>query len=343
MFRNAGGVITEDGIRSLALSQRLLGTREIIVIHHTDCGMLTFTDDEFKRSVQHETGIKLSWAAESFGDLEEEVRQSMRRIEASPFVTRHKSLRSFIFDVATGELHEVEANRVGPATRSLQGRSLEAHPGADRSTICPIHRTSPGGRPHMSAPILSFQTAQARRSGVGNLRLRLKPAHRSCGFVQGAWWPRSTQLTTELPLLLAALSPRVGAVDRIIYDKTSWTPASLRMEFRGRSIILEGSSDTSTNILSVIGEGFGRLVLLVVPPYTNPTRAYTAVMMASKPDDVSTPDELLGIGPREAQDRRLALSAQQRWESEGGALRRLGHERGDGAVAGEVQEVRRAQ
>jgi Family of unknown function (DUF5994) len=169
----------------------------------------------------------------------------------------------------------------------------------------------------MSAPTLSFQTAQARRSGIGNLRLRLKPAHQPCGSVQGAWWPRSTQLTTELPLLLAALSPRMGTVDRVIYDETSWAPASLRMEFRGRSIILEGSSDKSTNILSVIGEGFGRLVLLVVPPYTNPTLAYTAVMTASKPDDVSTPDELLGIGPREAEDRRLALLAHQRWESEG--------------------------
>jgi carbonic anhydrase len=107
VFRNAGGVITDDTIRSLAISQRLLGTKEIIVIHHTDCGMLTFTDDEFKRAIQDETGIKPSWAAESFGDLEEEVRQSMRRIEASAFVTRHESLRGFIFDVATGKLNEV--------------------------------------------------------------------------------------------------------------------------------------------------------------------------------------------------------------------------------------------
>jgi carbonic anhydrase len=107
VFRNAGGVITDDGIRSLAISQRLLGTKEIIVIHHTDCGMLTFTDDEFKRAIQDDTGIKPSWAPESFGDLEEEVRQSMRRIEASPFVTKHESVRGFIFDVATGKLNEV--------------------------------------------------------------------------------------------------------------------------------------------------------------------------------------------------------------------------------------------
>jgi hypothetical protein len=195
----------------------------------------------------------------------------------------------------------------------------------------------------MSAPTLSFGTAQARRSRIGYLRLRLKPADRSGGAVQGAWWPRSDQLFIELPPLLAALTPRVGSVDRVIYDETSWAPQSLRMEFRGRSIILEGSSTTSPNTLSVIGKGLGRLVLLIVPPYTNPTRAYTAVMAASKPDDVSSPDELLGIGRREAQDRRLALMAHQRWESEGGALRRRGHERGDGAVAAEVQEVRHAQ
>jgi hypothetical protein len=195
----------------------------------------------------------------------------------------------------------------------------------------------------MSAPTLSFGTAQARRSGIGYLRLRLKPADRSGGLVQGAWWPRSDQLFKELPSLLAALAPRVGSVDRVIYDETRWAPQALRMEFRGRTIILEGSTTTSTNTLSVIGKGFGRLVLLIVPPYTNPTRAYAAVMTASKPDNVSTPDELLGVGRREAQDRRLAQLAQQRWESDGGALRRLSHQRGSGAAAAEVQEVRHAQ
>ena len=107
VIRNAGGVVTDDEIRSLAISQRLLGTREIILIHHTDCGMLTFGDDEFKRAIQDETGIKPEWAAESFPDLEEDVRQSLRRIERSPFVTKHESLRGFLFDVATGKLNEV--------------------------------------------------------------------------------------------------------------------------------------------------------------------------------------------------------------------------------------------
>jgi carbonic anhydrase len=107
VIRNAGGVITEDEIRSLAISQRLLGTKEIILIHHTDCGMLTFTDEEFKRGIQDETGVKPNWAPESFPDLEEDVRQSLRRIKHSPFVTKHESLRGFIFDVATGTLDEV--------------------------------------------------------------------------------------------------------------------------------------------------------------------------------------------------------------------------------------------
>src|SRR6516164_3556132 len=107
VIRNAGGVVTDDEIRSLAISQRLLGTTEIILIHHTDCGMLTFTDDAFKRSIQEETGIKPPWAAEAFPDLAEDVRQSLRRIDNSPFVNKHVSLRGFIFNVATGQLEEV--------------------------------------------------------------------------------------------------------------------------------------------------------------------------------------------------------------------------------------------
>src|ERR1700738_251703 len=107
VIRNAGGVVPDDEIRSLAISQRLLGTREIILIHHTDCGMLTFTDDDFKRTIQDDTGIKPQWAAEAFADPDEDVRQSIRRIEASPFVTKHESLRGFVFDVASGKLDEV--------------------------------------------------------------------------------------------------------------------------------------------------------------------------------------------------------------------------------------------
>src|SRR5690242_17201779 len=108
VIRNAGGVITDDEIRSLAISQRLLGTREVILIHHTDCGMLTFSDDSFKRSIQDETGIKPQWAAEAFGDLDEDVRQSIARIKASPFLPHKDAVRGFVFDVATGKLNEVK-------------------------------------------------------------------------------------------------------------------------------------------------------------------------------------------------------------------------------------------
>jgi len=108
VIRNAGGVVTDDEIRSLAISQRLLGTKEIILIHHTDCGMLTFTDDEFRSRLQQETGIRPEWAAEAFSDLDEDVRQSIGRIKASPFIPR-KNVRGFVYDVATGTLREVEA------------------------------------------------------------------------------------------------------------------------------------------------------------------------------------------------------------------------------------------
>ncbi|MFE4512729.1 beta-class carbonic anhydrase [Kitasatospora sp. NPDC056783] len=107
VIRNAGGVATDDAIRSLAISQRLLGTREIVLVHHTDCGMLTFADDAFRESIREETGIKPPWAAEAFTDLETDVRQSAARIRTSPFVPHTDSLRGFVFDVATGLLKEV--------------------------------------------------------------------------------------------------------------------------------------------------------------------------------------------------------------------------------------------
>jgi carbonic anhydrase len=109
VIRNAGGVITEDEIRSLAISQRLLGTKEIILIHHTDCGMVTFTDDGFKKSIEEDTGIRPAWAAEAFPDEAEDVKQSIHRIKASPFIPVKDSIRGFVFDVATGKLNEVGA------------------------------------------------------------------------------------------------------------------------------------------------------------------------------------------------------------------------------------------
>jgi carbonic anhydrase len=107
IIRNAGGVVTDDEIRSLAISQRLLGTEEIILIHHTDCGMLTFTDDEFRHRIEEETGIKPEWAAEAFNDLDADVRQSIARIKASPFIPRKENVRGFVYEVETGRLREV--------------------------------------------------------------------------------------------------------------------------------------------------------------------------------------------------------------------------------------------
>ena len=107
VIRNAGGVVTADEIRSLAISQRLLGTEEIILIHHTDCGMLTFTDDEFRTGIEKEVGVKPEWAAESFTDVAADVRQSIGRIRASPFIPKKDKVRGFVFDVATGKLDEV--------------------------------------------------------------------------------------------------------------------------------------------------------------------------------------------------------------------------------------------
>jgi len=106
VIRNAGGVATDDALRSLVISQRLLGTTEIILIHHTDCGMLTFTDDGVKRQIQDDTGVKPRFALEAFGDLDEDVRQSIARIRESPFIPS-KNVRGFVFDVVTGKLREV--------------------------------------------------------------------------------------------------------------------------------------------------------------------------------------------------------------------------------------------
>ena len=107
VIRNAGGVVSDDAIRSLVISQRLLGTREIVLIHHTDCGMLTFRDDDVKDAIEAETGLRPAFALEAFGDLELDVRQSMSRIQANPFIPHKDQVRGFIYDCATGRLNEV--------------------------------------------------------------------------------------------------------------------------------------------------------------------------------------------------------------------------------------------
>ncbi|MGH7383520.1 MAG: beta-class carbonic anhydrase [Candidatus Methylomirabilales bacterium] len=108
VIRNAGGVATDDAIRSLTISQRLLGTEEIILIHHTDCGMLTFSDDDVKAQIQADVGIKPPWALEAFGDLDDDVHQSVARIKASPFIPRTDQVRGFVYEVETGRLREVK-------------------------------------------------------------------------------------------------------------------------------------------------------------------------------------------------------------------------------------------
>jgi carbonic anhydrase len=107
VIRNAGGVVTDDAIRSLAISQRLLETEEIILIHHTDCGMLTFTDDEFKQQLKDDTGVEPEWKAETFDDLEGNVRDSIERIRANPFIPNKGSVRGFVYEVESGRLREV--------------------------------------------------------------------------------------------------------------------------------------------------------------------------------------------------------------------------------------------
>ena len=108
VIRNAGGAVTDDVIRSLAISQRLLGTREILLIHHTECGMLTFTDDDFRQGIERETGIRPGWAAEAFADVDADVRQSIARIKASPFLPHTDEVHGYVFDVASGQLSAVE-------------------------------------------------------------------------------------------------------------------------------------------------------------------------------------------------------------------------------------------
>lgn len=107
VIRNAGGVVTDDAIRSLAISQHLLGTEEVILIHHTGCGMLTFSDEEFESKLEQEAGERPSWPVGTFGDLDEDVRESISRVKGSPFVPRKDSVRGFVYEVETGRLREV--------------------------------------------------------------------------------------------------------------------------------------------------------------------------------------------------------------------------------------------
>ena len=155
MIRNAGGAITEDAIRSLVISQRLLGTREVILIHHSDCGMLTFADDALKRDIQAETGIRPAFAFEPFSDLDEDVRQSLARVRANPFIPHRDEVRGFVYDVRTGRLREVKwrgkrRRRGSPAQPLPPSRSHHIAPAASagptRIGYGRVHRATPASR-----------------------------------------------------------------------------------------------------------------------------------------------------------------------------------------------------
>ncbi len=163
----------------------------------------------------------------------------------------------------------------------------------------------------------NVRAASTRRPAIG-VRLRLKPAHRSCGFVQGAWWPRATALGSELPALLAALSLRVGPIDSVLYHENDWSPAPPSIKHQGDNVTV-GARQEWPNVISLFGPRFGRLDLLVVPPYTEATHAYNIVTTAAGVDDASTPEDLLG-NTRRNDDRLLSTTALGRWEADGGAL-----------------------
>ena len=143
VIRNAGGAVTDDVVRSLLISQRLLGTEEILLIHHTGCGMLTFTDDSVKAEVEAETGLRPAFALEAFTDLEEDVRQSLARIHASPFIPRKESVRGFVYEVETGRLREV-SERAGEVT--LRGTAEGATAGLTPSPASGTLRRAPSRR-----------------------------------------------------------------------------------------------------------------------------------------------------------------------------------------------------
>ncbi|WP_232321037.1 DUF5994 family protein [Mycobacterium shimoidei] len=175
-------------------------------------------------------------------------------------------------------------------------------------------------RQNMTMTIEYVDTAATQRPALAALRLRLKPAHRSCGYVQGAWWPRSTRLAGELPSLLEALSLRFGMIDRIRYHENDWPPTPPSIKHRGADVILDASQE-SPNVITAFGREFGKLTLLVIPPRTDAADAHAAMSAASNSGDVSAPDQLLGLDHHIGKDRRHALSALQRWESDSRALR----------------------
>lgn len=152
-------------------------------------------------------------------------------------------------------------------------------------------------------------------------RLRLKPKAPHTGYVDGAWWPYSDDLTHELPDLLAVLAVRLGPVDRVLYKAGDWATAPAKLVTADGSVHLDGYRLQPPNTLEVLGMGGDRTVLLVVPPHTEPDRAHATLMTAAAPDNESTVDGLLMISLQDRESRAQRVAAQERWDSEGGAAR----------------------
>lgn len=149
-------------------------------------------------------------------------------------------------------------------------------------------------------------------------RLRLKPKAPRSGYVDGAWWPHTDDLATELPDLLAVLSVRLGRIDRLLYNLNGWARVPRKLVTGGRAVRLDGYRRQPINTIEVLGLDGGRLILLVIPPRTDPSDAHATMMTAAQPDNADTVDGLLAISPRDRDRRTLAASAHERWESEGG-------------------------
>ena len=171
----------------------------------------------------------------------------------------------------------------------------------------------------MSVTAEHIGATRAHRPTITSLRVRLKPAHRSGGLVQGAWWPGSTRLADELPSLLAALSLRSGSVDQVLYHQSDWSPTPSRIKHQDGEVTLD-ASQASPNAITLFGPQLEKVTLLVVPPYTDASDAYTAMTTAASVGDASTPDDLLTVSDCSAEDRHRALIALHRWECEGGAV-----------------------
>jgi len=152
-------------------------------------------------------------------------------------------------------------------------------------------------------------------------RLRLKPNGFHTGYVGGAWWPHSDHLDAELPDLLAVLSVRLGPTDRVLYKVSDWAEAPAKLATAGHAVRLDGDRLQHPNTVEVFGLDSTRIVLLVVPPHTDPDRAHATITAAAAPDDDSTVDSLLMISLRDRESRTHRGAAQERWDSEGGAAR----------------------